>query len=86
MEWDLLDGLIPIHMLTVTIFHHLWYGPGGVTAVMAGVVAGAEDSVGAGLPVAGTPGGESIYSIRNVTGEIVVNRENCMGGGMDAEK
>ena len=55
-------------MLTVTIFHHPWYGPGGVIAVIAGVVAGAEDSAGAGLPATGTPGGESIYIIGNVPG------------------
>lgn len=54
-------------MLTVTIFHHPWYGPGGVTTVMAGVVAGAADSAGAGLPATGTPGGKSTHIIRNVT-------------------
>lgn len=68
MEWDLLDGLTPIHMFTVTIFHHPWYGPGGVTAVVAGVVAGAAGSAGAGLPATGTPSGKSTNIIRNVTG------------------
>ena len=63
LKWDLPDGLIPIHMLTVTIFHYSWYGPGGVTAVVAGVVAGAADSAGAGLPATGTPGGKSTYEV-----------------------